>query len=300
MYSSSSDFSPNQVRTVSNFLQNYMDENNIHVLRPDECAILLADAGILSNEVGPAMGFNFRQMLRDGRDGKIPLVAGASQERAKKPWYIYRIDNYTAGADKETEVTKIPIKEKQDIESKPKILPDILPKKGRLKILFIAKTPVEKSVEAGHYFQGKQGQSFWNQLQNYEILTIKPGTFEDENLLDHNYGITDIVKSSHEYGDEPTKEEYKAGKQRILDLFNKYKPEVLVFVYKSVLDKLLEMAFKYKGKTNYGFNPHLKYTLHERVFVMPLPGVGSVSSDVIDKEMKKLKEVITNKNKQND
>ena len=108
------------------------------------------------------------------------------------------------------------------------------------------------------------------------------------------------MKSSHEYGDEPTKEEYKAGKQRILDLINQCKPEVLVFVYKTVLDNLLEMAFKYNGKTNYGFNPHLKYILHDKIFIMPLPGVGSVSSDVIDKEMKKLKEFITNKNKQND
>jgi len=46
--------------------------------------------------IGPKPGFNFRQMLRDGRDKSIILVDGAYQERPNTRWKISRkkIDKY--------------------------------------------------------------------------------------------------------------------------------------------------------------------------------------------------------------
>lgn len=87
-----SNFSIAKVSTVSSFLQLYMQENNIENMSADECAELLAAHGILSNKVGPKPGFNFRQMLRDGRDGKIPLVTGAFQRRPNTRWTIRRVE----------------------------------------------------------------------------------------------------------------------------------------------------------------------------------------------------------------
>jgi hypothetical protein len=69
-----------------------MNSNNISFLTADECSELLAKEGLLPNNVGPKPGFNFRQMLRDGRDGLIDLVQGASQERPNTRWFIYRND----------------------------------------------------------------------------------------------------------------------------------------------------------------------------------------------------------------
>ncbi len=83
-----SEFTNAQVRLVSQFLQAYMKEHHIDSLTADECAELLARYGILPNNVGPKPGFNFRQMLRDGRDGKIRLVTGASQLQAHARWRI--------------------------------------------------------------------------------------------------------------------------------------------------------------------------------------------------------------------
>jgi hypothetical protein len=80
------------VSEVSIFLQKYMRENNINVLTADNCAELLAENNILSNKVGPKEGFNFRQMLREGRDGKINLVDGAYQVRPKTKWILNKID----------------------------------------------------------------------------------------------------------------------------------------------------------------------------------------------------------------
>ena len=79
-----------QVRQVSDFLQKYMKENHIDSLTADECASLLAENNILSNKIGPKPGFNFRQMLRDGRDDLINLVDGAFQVRPNTKWFINR------------------------------------------------------------------------------------------------------------------------------------------------------------------------------------------------------------------
>ena len=88
-----SNFNNIQVRKVSIFLQEYLKVNHIDFLTADECASLLAENSILSNEIRPKPGFNFRQMLRDGRDHKISLVDGASQKRPKTRWHINRKEN---------------------------------------------------------------------------------------------------------------------------------------------------------------------------------------------------------------
>jgi len=84
------DFNNNQVAQVSSFLQNYMKKNSIAQMTADECAILLAKYDLLPNNVGPKPGFNFRQMLRDGRDKLIDLVEGAYQARPKTKWTIFK------------------------------------------------------------------------------------------------------------------------------------------------------------------------------------------------------------------
>jgi hypothetical protein len=88
----SSTFDNQVVKDVSNFLQDYMRKNAIISMTADECAEILAKNSILSNKVGPKPGFNFRQLLRDGRDGKIDLVKGAIQEKPKARWLIIKIN----------------------------------------------------------------------------------------------------------------------------------------------------------------------------------------------------------------
>ncbi len=93
-------------------------------------------------------------------------------------------------------------------------LRDLLPESPGLDILFVAKTPAPESVQKGHYFQGKQGRSFWKMLKQYGILT--PTTdFEDDILLQHGYGLTDIAKEPRPFGQEPSREEYRTGARRI-------------------------------------------------------------------------------------
>jgi len=86
-----SKFDNKDVKIVSDYLQYYMTKNEIKNLTADECALLLADSKLVSNKIGPKPGFNFRQMLRDGRDGKIDLINGASQEKPNSRWKIAKI-----------------------------------------------------------------------------------------------------------------------------------------------------------------------------------------------------------------
>lgn len=87
-----STFTDEQVSRVSDFLQNHMRTNGIEYMVPDDCAKLLAKHGVLPNDIGPKQGFNFRQMLRDGRDGLIDRVTGAEQSTPHKRWFIYRTE----------------------------------------------------------------------------------------------------------------------------------------------------------------------------------------------------------------
>lgn len=175
----------------------------------------------------------------------------------------------------------------KDVET----LLDILPNEGKLKILFIAKTPATISVSKGHYFHGSQGTSFWNKLKSYGILKVKQNTYEDENLLDNQFGITDIVKVPRDYGNEPSPDEYKQGLERINAIINKYNPLVIVFVYKGVLDNILKHQFKIKSKSNYGFNAELDHLFKSKIFVFPMPGTPCNSADA-DLHMKELKKIV--------
>jgi G:T/U-mismatch repair DNA glycosylase len=154
---------------------------------------------------------------------------------------------------------------------KVRTLRDILPTRPGLRVLFVAKTPAPVSVEAGHYFQGLQGRMFWNRLKEYGLL--QPTTpYEDDSLLQHQYGLTDIVKVPREYGNEPSDAEYKVGLNRILELVRIHRPKVVVFVYKRVLDQILRFGFDIRTKASYGFNPSLENRFDARVFAFPLPG----------------------------
>lgn len=165
-------------------------------------------------------------------------------------------------------------------------LRDILPEKPGLKALFIAKVPAPKSVDVGHYFQGKQGRMFWNRLTDYKLLKSTT-EFEDDSLLSHGFGITDIVKIPRSYGNEPSNAEYRSGMDRIMSLIEVHSPKVVIFIYKGVLDQMLRLHFDVKQKSDYGFNVPLKPYFGARVFVFPLPGTRctAVQADAAMREL---------------
>jgi len=139
-------------------------------------------------------------------------------------------------------------------------------------LLLVGKVPTPISVEVGHYFQGRHGQMFWNRLVQHGLLRLRQGAFEDEVLLEHGYGMTDIVKRPRPFGEEPTCDEYRLGATRIMSLIADLRPKVVCFAYKAILDNVLKVQFAIKEKSLYGFNANAEGLFGCRVFVFPMPG----------------------------
>ena len=123
------------------------------------------------------------------------------------------------------------------------------------------------------------------------MLSVPWGKQPDEMLLEHGYGITDIVKVPRAYGSEPSDDEYRSGLPRILELIDDLNPRVLMFVYKRVLDSMLRIGFEDHVKSAYGFNPRLDDRFASHVFVFPMPGTPCTSAKATT-AMRQLKSVL--------
>ncbi len=158
-------------------------------------------------------------------------------------------------------------------------LADILPERGELRVLFLGKTPSPASIEAGHYFEGKMGRGLWRRLGDAGVLSAAAEGFADDALLEAGFGVTDICKAPRPFGDEPRREEYEAGWQRVAGVIEQFRPRILAFVYKGALDKVLHYSFGWDHKSGYGFNDDLSRTFGRRVFAVPLPGVSCTARE---------------------
>ena len=157
-------------------------------------------------------------------------------------------------------------------------LADILPDQGTLRALFVGKTPSPASVEAGHYFEGKMGKGLWKRLADADILT-PPDGYADDALLGEGFGVTDLCKVPRPFGDEPARDEYKEGWERVNAIVARLRPRILVFVYKGSLDRVLRFSYGWEHKSEYGFNDDLARTFGRRVFAFPLPGVSCTARE---------------------
>jgi len=153
-------------------------------------------------------------------------------------------------------------------------LADIVPARGPLRVLFIGKTPLPASVEAGHYLQGRAGNGFWKRLDEVGLLHAAQGEFPDDLLLDNGFGITNVCKTPRPSGEEPTESEYTQGWERVNGIIMRTRPRILAFVHKGALDKVLTYSYGWAHESGYGFNDDLMRTFGRRVFAFPLPGVA--------------------------
>ena len=109
-------------------------------------------------------------------------------------------------------------------------LEDLPPLRDRL--LFVGLNPSPVSVEAGHYHQGRLGQTFWRRLMLSGILP--PGTpvdTADDALVAEGHGITDLLKVVSPR-DEATDKELRAGVGPLWQKIAVWRPAAIVFIYK--------------------------------------------------------------------
>ncbi len=109
-------------------------------------------------------------------------------------------------------------------------LADLPPVRDRL--LFVGLNPSPVSVEAGHYHQGKLGQTFWRRLIRATILPADtPFASADDALVAAGHGITDLLKLPTAR-DEASDAVLTAGVGPLWQKIAIWRPAAVVFVYK--------------------------------------------------------------------
>ena len=63
-----------------------------------------------------------------------------------------------------------------------------------LRAVFVGINPVPKSVDAGHYHQGRLGKLLWRRLQRYGIVSLPVDGWEDEAAFRQGIGFADMVR----------------------------------------------------------------------------------------------------------
>jgi TDG/mug DNA glycosylase family protein len=109
-------------------------------------------------------------------------------------------------------------------------LADLPPLRNRL--LFVGLNPSPVSVAAGHYHQGRLGQSFWRRLIAAGILP--KGTeveTADDALMAAGHGITDLLKLPSPR-DTASDADLTAGVGALWQKIAIWRPAAIVFVYK--------------------------------------------------------------------
>ncbi|MBY0528230.1 MAG: G/U mismatch-specific DNA glycosylase [Gemmataceae bacterium] len=103
-------------------------------------------------------------------------------------------------------------------------VPDILA--PDLRVLFCGINPGLYTAAIGHHF-GRPGNRFWPTLHAAGFTDRILSPYEEQELLAHGYGITNVVARATATAAELTSEELIAGRQRLLRKVRRYHPRFL-------------------------------------------------------------------------
>jgi TDG/mug DNA glycosylase family protein len=117
----------------------------------------------------------------------------------------------------------IPTKE-QIISAGGKTIADVIA--YNLKVLFCGINPGLYSAAAGHHF-GRPGNRFWPVLFKSGLTQRLYSPFEDRELLNSGYGITNIYEYATASADEIPGTELKKGAEQLKQKILEYKPKFL-------------------------------------------------------------------------
>ena len=95
-----------------------------------------------------------------------------------------------------------------------------------LKVLFCGINPSLYSAAVGHHF-ARPGNRFWPTLHAAGFTDRLFNAFEDAQLLERGYGITNVVERATATAAELKPEEYVEGGRRLEAKVRRYKPRVL-------------------------------------------------------------------------
>ncbi|WP_346016683.1 G/U mismatch-specific DNA glycosylase [Chroococcidiopsis sp. CCMEE 29] len=105
-----------------------------------------------------------------------------------------------------------------------KTVPDIIA--PDLQVLFCGINPSLYSAAVGHHF-ARPGNRFWRSLHTAGFTERLLAPFEDRNLLQFGYGLTNIVERATARADELDTEELVIGQQQLAAKVQHYRPQFL-------------------------------------------------------------------------
>lgn len=98
-----------------------------------------------------------------------------------------------------------------------------------LDVLFCGINPGLYSGAVGHHF-ARPGNRFWPALHRSGFTSRLLGPFEEQELLDHNLGVTNIVRRTTARADELTPDELRRGAQALERKVRKRRPRWLALL----------------------------------------------------------------------
>jgi TDG/mug DNA glycosylase family protein len=106
-------------------------------------------------------------------------------------------------------------------------VPDVIA--PRLKVLFVGINPGLYSGAVGHHF-ARPGNRFWPVLHKAKFTVQQLSPAEEQELLKHGYGISNIVNRSTAAAAELDPRELKAGGRRLAAKIKRYHPRVVAIL----------------------------------------------------------------------
>ncbi len=98
-----------------------------------------------------------------------------------------------------------------------------------VRVLFVGINPGIRSAEIGHHFAGYSNR-FWKLLHDAHLVPEPIGTEDDGRLPEWGYGITNLIRRPTPGIGDLRRDEYEAGRARLVALVRKYRPEVVALV----------------------------------------------------------------------
>jgi len=108
-----------------------------------------------------------------------------------------------------------------------KAIPDVLG--PQLRILFCGINPSLYSAAVGHHF-ARPGNRFWPALHAAGLTPRRLSPFEDRKLLDHGYGITNLVARATATAVALAEEELRAGARQLQRKVRRFRPAWIAFL----------------------------------------------------------------------
>lgn len=107
-----------------------------------------------------------------------------------------------------------------------------------LRAVCVGINPAPSSVAAGHYYQGRLGQQFFERLRMAGLLPRRSG-WEDELAFENGIGFTDIVKRPTRTAAEVRQHEFAFGRGLLTSKVEAVRPRLLIFTFKKTAEVML-------------------------------------------------------------